>query len=190
MSTQLPYRLIAATLSTLLVLGVVLPVVQSVCAAPMHGPMHHDGPSHTSDEMKRTHRSAATHSVVMHDARAEAHAMDHGTRMDHRAGMDHRTGMDHSTGDDSDHGSATPCESMPAPCTDGCMSCCMVETDSATWTTIRVVDGAFSTDVPRRFDTVSLLAPRTDRPQRPGPAHHRSEPLPVRLHVWTATFLT
>ncbi|PEN13811.1 hypothetical protein CRI94_07020 [Longibacter salinarum] len=68
----------------------------------------------------------------------------------------------------------------------------MVETPSSTWTSIRVVDQvSWKGDVPSRYDVVTIILPRDGNESPRHRASDASPPIsPVRLHVWTATFLT
>jgi hypothetical protein len=175
MRKWLPYRLIATALGLLLLAGVVFPVVQSACAAHMQ--QGADGSMHA------THASPA--------------AMSHGeaiAAVDHReAAAENHINLSHGASGvrSVDYSGPAHNESPPCEPTPDCHSCCIVEWSPSTWSTIRVVENAAGEgDVPPRYDVATLIAPVEDQPPARPDLHRPPPTSPVRVHVWTSTFLT
>lgn len=164
---------IATLLGVVLLAGTVVPVVQSACAL-------------AKDLAAKHNASPAVHHDV-HDAsptsteKAGAHCID--------------SASDESAPPSSSSSPHAP--SLPAPEGDDChgvclVQCCSAESQSSTRLSDVYLPGSFS-------NWTELLAPvlqsipisvqsTAERPP-PRPEDHASLVSPVRLHVWTATFL-
>jgi len=180
MRKRLPYRLIATSLSLLLLAGVVLPMVRSACAAHMQ--QGADGSMHATHASPAAMSHGEPIAAVDHQTAA---AENHFNRSHGVSGV---RSVDHSG---PAHNESPPCEPTLAPCADDCHSCCIVESSPSTWSTIRVVENAAGEgDVPPRYDVATLIAPVEDQPPARPDLHRPLPTSPVRVHVWTSTFLT
>jgi hypothetical protein len=167
LSTRL-HRYGAALLSAVLLAGTVLPAVQHVCAS-MHGMA--DAPE-----------------AMMHGADAPS-----GDAHGHDAHVDHSPAPMAVVHDPASHegdhsGPAT--HDCIEPCLDGCS--CTVQSAPVDVPDLRTPDRGPS-------EEAALLQPVTDRTAVPAPVSSErprlaresfSSPSAVRLHIWTATFLT
>jgi hypothetical protein len=157
----LPYRLLSALLCVTLLAGVVLPAVQHACAMSMMEAEGHEMASHS--EM-------APHHGAMHAPAQEAPSAH--------------------TGRDAE---ATPASEAAFDCLDRCLDgdCCTLESAPADAPDLRLPlrAEAGSADLPIR--TAERVAVPTPDRRTASPVPLDSPPLSsVRLHVWTATFLT
>jgi len=167
-STRL-HRYCAALLSAVLLAGTVLPAVQHVCAS-MHAMT--DAPEAMTQE-------------AHHASSGEAHRQD--------AHVGHSPAPMAAVHDPASHEgehTAPATHDCIEPCLDGCS--CTVQSAPVDVPDLRTPDRGPS-------EEAALLQPVTDRTAVPAPVSSErprlaresfSSPSAVRLHIWTATFLT